>query len=363
MKFRRFSAAVLAAVMMTAAVPSAASAEEAATRHIVVLGDGIAAGTGLAEDEQSCAEQIAVYMNAEITCFAEDTYTTGDVLTCLEQAEVQAALADADVILVSAGINDVMGPYTELAYEYLEEFGLTSFSQLFESYHAQMGLTEAEMLKRSTYLSARTTVNKASCISNIRAIGEKLSQYQDAKVIYLNVYNPMDNIENFSSLTENRQLAYSMAALYPIAGVLNDPDNINPTYNKIAEKYNATVVDTYSLFAGKAYKYSRPAELEHNLNAEAQALLSVETAKASGILRYGDLDGDMDVSAADSSLVLEHAAAVGSGNPGTLNAVQATAADVNTDREIDSADSASILVYAAMKGAGLLPAFDSVLTK
>lgn len=362
MKFRRFSAAVLAAVMMTAAVPFTASAEETAKTHIVVLGDCISAGSGLAEGEQSYAELLADYMNARITCFAQESYMTDDVLACLDQADVQTALADADMILVSAGINDVLTSYKTLAYEYLEEFQLESFRDLFYTKHGWMGVSLADVMMRATYLSAATTENKNTAISNIKAIGKKLSQYPDAEVIYVNVYNAMDKIEEFDELNENRQLAYNTAAVYPINGVLNDPYTINPTIDSVAETYGFTVVDAYTLFEGDAYKYADPANIDYNLNADGQALLAVETAKTAGILMYGDLDGDKDVSAADSSALLEHAAEIGSGNPaGTLNAVQLAAADVNNDTEVDASDAAAILVYAAMVGAGVTPSFDGEL--
>lgn len=355
MKFRRFPAAVLAAAMLTAAVPFTASAEGQQNKHVVVLGDATAAGSGLAESSQSVAGQIAGYLNADISVFAEEANTTADVLAALEQTEVRAALAQADVILVSAGMYDVMIPYMQSANKYLEEFGLTSFSELYNESQASLGLTDTDLLMINTELNSKPRTNKETALANIKEIGQNLSQYQNAQVIYLNVYHPLNTLEFFSSLSAKRQNAYLMGAVNPVSVVLSDPGSINPTYSELSDSYSCTVVDAYALFDGKAYLYCDPAELDIRLNADGHDLLALQTAKDAGFFAYGNLDGDDEITASDAALLLMHSAAVGAGEQGVLNALQETAADVNGDNAVDAADAASILAYAAALGSGEIP--------
>lgn len=363
MKNKRMLSAVLAALMMTAAMPFHASAAENETKHVVVIGDNIGAGTGLSGSDKSYAQQLADYLGADLTSFAQANYTTADVVQCLERADVKAALSEADVILVSAGLNDFFKPFSSLANEYLVEFGLPDFSALYTTSQAELGLTDSELTTRSNALGAAVRSTKNETVANIATIGKMLSQYQNAEVIYLNVYHPMNIIEGYEKLSAKRQLAYDVGALNPIDGTLNDRNSINPTYATLPEKYSCTVVDANTLFAGLAYKYANPMKLDPNLNAAGHDLLAVETAFVSGLFEYGNLDGVDDVSAADAAMLLEHAAAVGANKPGTLNAIQLKAADVNFDDITDASDAAAILLYAALKGANKNPDFSELASQ
>lgn len=356
MKFRRFSAAVLAAAILTSAVPSfTASAESTQKKQVVVLGDATAAGTGLSDIDRSCGEQLAGYLNADVTVFANETYTTEDVLALLEQTEVQAKLAQADMILVSAGMYDIMTPYITCAKSYLASFGLEKFSQLYHATQDSLGLTDTDLLTISADLSTKPRQNKNAAVANIKTIAENLSQYQNAQVIYLNVYHPLNILENFEDMTLKRQNAYEVGALNPVMAALCDPDNVNPTYNALPDSYPCTVIDTFTLFGDKAYLYCVPSELDIRMNATGHTLVALQTAKQLGIFTYGNLDGDEEITASDAAVLLVHSASCGAGSTGTLNALQETAADVTGDGEIDAADAAAILAYAAAVGSGETP--------
>lgn len=67
----------------------------------------------------------------------------------------------------------------------------------------------------------------------------------------------------------------------------------------------------------------------------------------------GDVNGDGDINAADSSEILIAAAKVGAGEPHGLKTQQYANADVNQDDAVNAADASVILQYAAAVGAGV----------
>lgn len=343
--------ATISTVLATSATSATSSTPE--TPNIVVLGDDMGAGTDLPEGAQSYAEQIGSYLNANVTNFAQAGYTTEDVLACVNDADVQACLAEADIILVSGGMNDIMTPYINLANSYIEEFGLSDFSELFTTSREDIGLTDSELLVRSAQLNNKASENKAAAIANINSIGEKLSAY-DAQVVYVNVFHPMNTLEQYDSLSVNRKNAYDIGVINPIMGSLqsNSTGNLNASYAGIAETYGATLVDSYALFDKLAYRYSYPMELKPYLNEEGQNLLAKQTASDMGIFMEGDVNGNGILDTGDAAEILVHIADLGAGGNGTMNTLQCAAADVIADEQLDTGDASELLIRIAKMGAG-----------
>ncbi len=354
-KIRYGVSALLSLVMAFSTMGMQVSAKD--SKKIVVIGDDISTAAGLTGEEQSYVTLFSDYLGAQVTSFAQENYTTEDVIACLDQPDVQAALADADMILLSAGSHDIMDPYAEQADAYREEFGFEHITDLFGAYMQDYGFTsETQLMPYANTLVSKVKQNRKTAQANILTIGEKLSQYSSAQVICLNVYNCMDTIENYSSLSVRRQLAYD-SICNPITGVLDE--YVNDAYNQLASTYGYTVVDTCTLFKQKAYLYTHPTTVDVKPTALGHEALALETAKASGLYTLGDVNCDGDVNASDAAIVLIHAANVGAQGKGTLNSVQFAAGNVNQDTVLNASDAASILIYAAVKGAGGDPSFDS----
>lgn len=353
-KIRYGVSVLLSLVMACSAAGMQVSAEDG--KKIVVIGDGISTDAGLTGEEKSYVTLLSDYLGAQVTSFAQDGYTTEDVIACLDQADVQAALADADIILLSAGSHDIMDPYAAQARVYQEEFGFEHITDLFGAYMQDYGFTsESQLVPYANELAKKAKQNRKTAQENILTIGEKLSQYTSAQVICLNVYNCMDTIENYGDLTVRRQIAYD-SICNPIKGVLKE--YVNVAYSQLATTYGYTVVDTFSRFSQKAYLYSHPTTIDVNPTALGHEVLAVETAIASGMYTLGDVNNDGDINASDAAIVLVYAAEVGAGGTGTLDFMQRGVGNVNKDTDLNASDAASILIYAAEKGAGGNPSFD-----
>lgn len=353
-KIRCGVSALLCLLMASSAAGMQVSAED--SKKIVVIGDSISTDAGLTGEEQSYVSLFSDYVGAQVTNFAQVGYTTEDVIACLDQADVQAALADADMILLSVGSHDIMDPYAAQADVYREEFGFTYITDLFGAYMQDYGFTsETQLMPYANTLASQAKLNRQTAQENILTIGEKLSQYTSAQVICLNVYNCMDTIENYNSLTPRRQIAYD-SICNPIRGVLDE--YVNAAYSQLASDYGYTVVDTYTLFSKQAYLYTHPTTIDVTPTALGHEQIALETAKAAGLYALGDVNCDGEINASDAANVLIHAAEVGAGGKGTLNSVQRAAANVTKDADLNASDAARILIYAADKGAGGNPSFD-----
>ena len=110
---RRLFGLVCALALFVGLLPAQALALEGA---YVALGDSIADGYGLAEDEQAFPELVAAERGYELkTVASSEGLTSADLLAQLSDKNVAAQVASADVITITVGGNDLMGAL----YDYL----------------------------------------------------------------------------------------------------------------------------------------------------------------------------------------------------------------------------------------------------
>ena len=105
------SAVVSAAIAVSAALPFTGTSSAADDiKNIVVLGDSIASGYGLAEGEHSYGDIVGNYYGAKTDSFAKSGDETADLIAKLEAptAEMSASIKDADYVIVSVGGNDML---------------------------------------------------------------------------------------------------------------------------------------------------------------------------------------------------------------------------------------------------------------
>ncbi len=101
------SAAALTLSGIAAAVPTAQAADS--IENIVLLGDSITSGYGLAESEYAYGEILADYLGAKVDNYAQPGAESGDLKNLVSSnKEVDASLKDADLVVISIGANDMM---------------------------------------------------------------------------------------------------------------------------------------------------------------------------------------------------------------------------------------------------------------
>ena len=363
--FRRTAAGVIAGAALAAAMPLANCTAEAADARIVVIGDSISSGKALEDTAKSYVALTGSHYQVEVVNLAKDTCTTEDLLTVLDDASVQEQLAQATVIFFTAGMQDMMNPFTEELTSFKEKYGLEqgTVQDLFTLPREALALTDDELLTEANVLASLLRVNKETCAANILKIGEKLSTYSNAKVVCYNVYNPLSLIEQFDTLSMNRQTAYN-AIKNPAKSVL--VKNVNPAYEQLAANYGFTVIDVYSQFDTLAYKYTGLNTMNFEPNALGHQWMSEQAIAAlKGVLpnpssdpdagTLGDVDNNGIINAQDATRVLVAAAKAGTNGTTGLTTEQETAADVNQDGLVNATDATVILRYAAAVGNGQAP--------
>ncbi|MDE7121342.1 MAG: hypothetical protein K2O42_04190 [Oscillospiraceae bacterium] len=319
--------------------------------RIVVLGDGISTGAQLPDGEKSYIELIQASGNYQIQNFAQDNFTTADLLDSLNDAQIQQALSDADVILVSVGIHDIMDQFLVTAHGFMEEFGFTQFTDVFTANIEDYGFEdEMELVPYANQMADDVKANRTKAAANMQAITTKLEAYQDAKIIYQTVYNLLDNIEMYDTLSVKRKMAYN-SIMNPTGTVINGCYN-DYLAGYVRQHENAVIADVYSAFAGNAWQYTNLYDLEMNPNAAGHKVIAELVLQAMAEPILGDVDGDGKIDASDASAVLVHAANFGSGLGGTLTESQQKMADVDENGIVDSQDAAQIRSYAAAFGSG-----------
>ncbi len=350
-KYMKPFAAVSAAVTVLSLQSVLLTAHGEHVQKIVVLGDSISTGKDLAQDEKSYVTLLEEYTNIQIQNFAQDNYTTADVLTCLSDTQVKEALAQADVILITVGEHDFMDEFLVTADNFRQEFQFEKFHDVFSVQLADYGFTdENELLPYSNAMASAIRLNQDAAGENIQKINAELANYPNAKIIYQTAYNLLDNLHDYSTLSSKRQMAYN-GIMNPAKTALNK--YLNDYITQFAEEHeNCILIDTYTGFAGNAYQYTRLYELNLNPTAAGHAWMADTIIKESGLSRMGDVNADEEVNASDAASILEHAAAVGAGKNAILNADQLKGADVDENGTADSQDAAQVLSYAAAEGSG-----------
>ena len=132
-QFKHAAATVLAGLMLIAVMPFTGNTAEAAGKKMVVIGDSISSGKGLADPSKSFVSIAGSYYGVDVVNLAKDVCTTADLVTVLDDPSVKEQLAQADVIVFTAGMQDVMTPFMEEAENYKQMTGanFTTLKEMF----------------------------------------------------------------------------------------------------------------------------------------------------------------------------------------------------------------------------------------
>ena len=195
---RRFLSTFLSLCLVLGLLPTAAFAQG---ESYVALGDSITYGVGLSGDEQAFPEIIAEKYEYELENLAVSGATSGDLLAVVENPDNADILANADVITITIGGNDLMGAlYQYLANEYNSTYDPDITA---EDLQKALAGEEGAPVEQMTMLTFAVGVIGGFADSN--AAGDALTQFgtnlkdiittlkeinNDVTIIVANQYNP-----------------------------------------------------------------------------------------------------------------------------------------------------------------------------
>jgi lysophospholipase L1-like esterase len=226
------TAITLASTLMISSV--FAEKETTEIPDVLILGDSISTGYGLAEGTPSYGEIVAEQLGANYTNLAVNGSTTSDLLKSLNEDEtVIDAVTEAEVICISTGGNDMLGVF------------LTEISQYKEEGDTLLDAVDKLLANQVAVYSLILKLNQSitPAVNNITTICQTIDTLNsDAVVVFQTIYNPFE----ISSGDTNE-----LAALYEFAnGYIN---TINTGIKNIPD---ITVIDTYENFKGYGWLYT-----------------------------------------------------------------------------------------------------------
>ena len=104
---KKLLGAAVSLALLLCLMPTA-GAQSTQGKSYVALGDSISSGYGLEDGTLSFAQQVAQDNGLELTNLAQDGETSASLLDKLQTDRVSAAVAQADIITITVGGNDLM---------------------------------------------------------------------------------------------------------------------------------------------------------------------------------------------------------------------------------------------------------------
>ncbi len=390
-RFLGCTAAVLTAMtLLSGGVSMSADAEE--TMKIVALGDSITTGYSLDNSlKGSYADMVSCYYNAELTNLAQDGFTSADLLAQLSDPSVQAAVAEADIVLVTVGGNDVLQPV--LKNEIVDSSQYETMGALINSLSGDVDLRT----QMNVYLSKTMPPAIKTFRENVVQIADKLKASTGGTIVFQTVYNPMDVDADDTPLASSGSM--ELLRSYVTKFLEGVPDNTiyvegQCVNGAIRDLSGVTVVDSYETLFDHGYYYTRINDVDVHPNnaghlAIAESIIrklnlpetgrengtamraaytsdNVENTLANVNSDYnstiynrvlmnsrGDVDADGSVAIADATSVLGIYAANAAGADAPVTGVNALAADGNIDGAVNLEDASAVLQYYSQRAAGM----------
>ncbi len=229
MKIKKYISAVMASVLAVSAFSAVtASAESYGENYdIMVLGDSIASGHGLSENQYNYGQIIADYLCGNVYNYAVSGSDSTEALAQLRSfsAEQNAQLAKSDAVIISIGGNDMIGYASACLLEFAAQNNLLAEGKTADDIPEEVNFdTLSEFMDKDalkayagnlvnaltfnselnsiyqnlTYTdknnngSAYVQVIAKTVIPNIKAMRDEIKAANpDARVIVQTVYNPL----------------------------------------------------------------------------------------------------------------------------------------------------------------------------
>lgn len=384
---RNHIALAAAGLVAAASFPAIPSAAEGAP-SVLILGDSISAGDGLKEGEFGYYDYVADCTGGTLTNYAKSGATTSDVIAVIDNADNKDTIADADIICITAGGNDLMQP----AKAYFESMA-NEGENLIDT--AKRVAKEGNATALVTGLTKVLREPRKTAKENYPVIVEKLRALNpDAQIVFQTAYNPFEMSKEYltaSGYSESTLSKYDTLMTY----VESNEAQLNDVMlglagvkevDGISKAEGVKVADVSAAFKGNGWLYDRilekdvhPTPLGHALIAatvleqisgtNAQSARLAETVgnlKQSVFAQIpaddyaligkyavdvqhlkGDFDNSGAVSVEDAQNVLKiyTNGVAGKKVEDNVTALQFITGDVNDDKTISVDDAQYILIY------------------
>lgn len=360
--FHRSLAAMSAAAVGISAIVIV-NADTQKKKQLLILGDSISAGYGLAEGEWGYYDYIAECTGAELTNYAVSGYETKDVLAQLQTAEIQNAVKNADVICMSIGSNDLLHP----TLAFVENLKASPDEDMYDAMQRVLSDSDVRSLTSELTSTLRDPINQAK--ENIAELETQIRALNsDAELIMFTLYNPFET--NRSLVYDGKDYSSSYQSFMDY--VNGQEERISGVIRNLK---TVETVDICTRFLGTGWLYLRdeindihPNEVGHALIAatalgaiDGEKTNSSEFVRALGsmpaderaalpalnrrlLLSYATMVGDLDSNKkwenADAEALMRYVTEM---QDGQLSADAAELTDVNGDGSIDILDVTALL--------------------
>ncbi|SEK61649.1 GDSL-like Lipase/Acylhydrolase family protein [Ruminococcus sp. YRD2003] len=390
------SAIMSAAIAVSAALPfsgTAAAAEDISS--IVVLGDSIASGYGLAEGEKTYGEIVGNYYGAKTDNYAKSGDATTDLIAALESptTELSASIKGADYVIVSVGGNDMLQYASNYLLKVCANVGVLksgytkadipekpTFADLdrlvdreaLKTYasenpvpmNSNIQKLRGNMVFKKADHAAYDCIIETRVIPNIKKINADIEALNpEAKVVYQTIYDPAQFEEEYYKATYTGNALKVMNLLRPVFGAVTESFREQLME---ADLGGALIADVYTDFTSlddSGAKYSwyftnmqrDRSEMDFHPTQAGHVAIA---AKVIDTIGTKDKGGDLIVQTYDK---LADKAGYPAAALATYNKVAATTApeesgiklgDPNGDGNIDAKDSSFILTAYSKSSTG-----------
>lgn len=250
MKIKKYISAIVASVMAMSAFPAVSASAESYGDNIdvMVLGDSIASGTGLGENEYTYGSLIADYLGGNVYNYAVSGHESWETLEVVKSFsdEQKKQLAECEVVIISVGANDMISYLVKALLNFAVKYDLlkdgktgadipeyvgfntlTEFLDMDAVSEFAGNLSNAMLLTQVidtsynhiTYTDANNNgsaykqVIAKQIIPNIKAVAaEAKVANPDVRVVVQTVYNPMQFSKEYEAhIKESTSTSYFLA--------------------------------------------------------------------------------------------------------------------------------------------------------
>lgn len=204
---KRCFSLLLAFCVLAAGFGAAPPTARAASGTVyVALGDSIATGYGLAPGSDNYVSLVGRYLDTTPGIIAMDGLTSAMLNTALDNAAAATELAAVDVITLSIGSNDILGPFAAIIAEALNiDISGTTGAAILTAVQAALAASMANEATWAATLAALNTAFAAGAPSIIAATGSFSTNFPailtklralapHAEIYVTNLYNPYAGI-------------------------------------------------------------------------------------------------------------------------------------------------------------------------
>ena len=256
--------AFAAAGMILASALPVFPAAAADAPSVLILGDSISSGEGLKAGECGYYDYVADCTGGTLTNLAKSGATTHDVIAVLDDASNKDTIADADIICISAGGNDLMQP-AKAYFETLAKEG----ENLIDT--AKRVAKEGDAVKMITTLTGKLRTPRTQAIANFPIIAEKIRALNPvAQIIFQTTYIPFVMPDDYLVAS-----GYSEDTLKKYNTLMNYVNNNEVQLNDAMKAVEGTkTADVSAAFKDTGWLYDRILEKDIHPTPLGHALIA-----------------------------------------------------------------------------------------